>query len=322
MIIVLGAFDGYHKGHQRLFRAAEAMAGKDRSGWAVVSFTPHPRMVLMQEKISLLFSSEEKRVLEALLEIPTVFSLPFTSRLSSMEPEEFFSHINEELPISGIVVGYDFRFGQGRRGNTDSLQKLCRERKINLEVISPFQIDDMIVSSTNIRDLVERGKTGKAEELLGYPFLMQGSVTEGKSRGRSMGFPTANITVPESKIVPLPGVYAGAVFTGKEWLPSAISIGRNPTFGDLDDNRIEVHLIGYSGNLYGETLNVLFFEKTRPMYKFPDIERLTSQIKMDIGQAREIFGKKSRSLDLFKRPSVLKSMTSRDMISPVQQVGL
>lgn len=252
MIITLGAFDGYHKGHQELFSTAMTLAEETGTGWAVVSFVPHPRMVLLNEKISLLFSSAEKKVLEALLEIPTVFSLPFTSQLSSMEPEEFLSYIGRELPLKGVVVGYDFHFGKGRSGDAALLQRLCEKRKMSLRIVPPLKIGGAIVSSTSIRDLVERGKIEKAEELLGYPFLLQGLVTEGYSRGKAMGLPTANIAVPESKIVPPSGVYAGAVFAEGNWFPSALSIGNNPTFGDLDCDRIEVHIIGYEGNLYGE----------------------------------------------------------------------
>ncbi|MDD4837208.1 MAG: riboflavin biosynthesis protein RibF, partial [Dethiosulfovibrio sp.] len=123
--MVLGAFDGYHLGHQSLFHAARAMAEREKTGWAVVSFTPHPKMVLMQEKISLLFSPEEKKLLEVLLEIPSVLSLPFTSELSSMEPRDFFSYVEGELPLSGVVVGYDFRFGKDRKGDTSTIESLC-----------------------------------------------------------------------------------------------------------------------------------------------------------------------------------------------------
>lgn len=322
MIVVLGAFDGYHLGHQSLFQAARAMAEREKAGWAVVSFTPHPKMVLMQEKISLLFSSEEKKLLEVLLEIPSVLSLPFTSELSSMEPRDFFSYVEGELPLSGVVVGYDFRFGKDRKGDTSTIESLCVEKGIPYRVIPPFVMDDSIVSSTSIRDLVSRGKLERAEALLGYPFFVEGTVTSGKCRGRGLGFPTANISVPSFKAIPSPGVYAGAVMVEDNWLPAAISVGRNPTFGDIEDDRIEVHLVGYDGDLYGSRLCVLFFEKVRPMYRFNDPSALISQIKIDVRRTREIFAQKNASISLFSRLPVLNLIASRGMIPCVRDAGL
>lgn len=322
MIIVLGAFDGYHLGHQKLFDAAKSMAEQEKTGWSVVSFTPHPKIVLLQEKISLLFSGQEKKLLEALLNIPSVLSLPFTSELSSMDPRDFLYYIVKELPVSGVIVGYDFRFGKNREGDTATIKSLCAQRGIPCEVIPPHKINGSVISSTVIRDLVGRGKTGEAETLLGYPFFMEGSVIPGKCRGRGLGFPTANISVPSSKVVPAPGVYAGSVLVDNTWTPAAISIGRNPTFGDLDDDRIEVHLIGYEGDLYGKKLYVLFFDKIRQMYRFPDSAALISQIKVDVRRAREIFAQKNVFISLFSSPSVLKLIPSHDMIPCVRDVGL
>nr|WP_321503574.1 riboflavin biosynthesis protein RibF [uncultured Dethiosulfovibrio sp.] len=322
MIIVLGAFDGYHRGHQKLFYAAKAMSDLYGTGWSVVSFTPHPKMVLFNERISLLFSADEKRILEAILDVPSVLSLPFTSELASMEPFDFFSYIYSELPLSGVVVGYDFRFGKERKGDTSTIKDLCLERGIPCQVIPPFEIDGDIVSSTSIRDLVSRGKVEKAEKLLGYPFFMEGVVTSGKCRGRELGFPTANISVPSFKAIPAPGVYAGSVMVSDKWLPVAISVGRNPTFGDIDDNKIEVHLIDYSGDLYGRDLIVVFLGRLRQMYRFPDPKALISQIKTDVCRSREIFAKKNGSITLFKKPSVLNLLTDRGMIPCVRDAGL
>ncbi len=298
------------------------MAERDNTGWTVVSFTPHPKMVLFQEKISLLFSSFEKKILEGLLGIPSVLSLPFTSELSSMEPGDFFSHIERELPLSGVVVGYDFRFGRERRGDTSTIGALCASRGIPCTIVPPFELDGAIVSSSSIRDFVSRGKLEKAENFLGYPFFMDGVVTAGKSRGRGLGFPTANIAVPSFKVVPEPGVYAGSVLIDGIWTPGAISVGRNPTFGDVEDERIEVHLLSYTGDLYGKDLSVIFLKKLRQMYRFPDPESLVSQIKIDVSKTREIFGQKSASIALFKSPSVLNLFSDRGMISCVRDAGL
>lgn len=322
MIVVLGAFDGYHLGHQSLFQAARSMAERERTGWAVVSFTPHPKMVLLQERISLLFSPDEKKLLELILEIPSVLSLPFTSKLSSMEPGDFFSYIEEELPMSGVVVGYDFRFGRDRRGDTSTIESLCLEREIPYSVIPPFVMDGSVVSSTSIRDLVSRGRLERAEALLGYPFFVEGTVISGKCRGRGLGFPTANISVPSFKTIPCPGVYAGAVAVEDSWIPAAISVGRNPTFGDIEDDRIEVHLIGYDGDLYGSKLCVLFFERIRPMYRFNDLSDLISRIKVDVRRSMEIFAQKKALISLFSRLPVLNLIASHGMIPCVRDAGL
>lgn len=320
--MVLGAFDGYHLGHQTLFRAAHSMAMREGTGWAVVSFTPHPKMVLLQEKISLLFSAEEKRLLELMLEIPSVLSLPFTSELSSMEPSDFLSYIEGELPLSGVVVGYDFRFGRNRIGDTSTIESLCLTRDIPCKVMPPFFIGNSVVSSTSIRDLVSRGKLEKAEALLGYPFFVEGTVISGKCRGRGLGFPTANISLPSFKSVPCPGVYAGAAMVEDHWIPAAISVGRNPTFDDIEDDRVEVHLVGYSGDLYGSKLCVLFFDRIRPMYRFQDPSALISRIKLDVHQAREIFFQKKASISPFTRLPVLNLIASRGMIPCVRDAGL
>ncbi|EFC92223.1 riboflavin biosynthesis protein RibF [Dethiosulfovibrio peptidovorans DSM 11002] len=322
MIVVLGAFDGYHLGHQRLFSVASAMAERESCGWAVVSFTPHPKTVLMHERVSLLFTEEEKVLLREILSIPTMIQFPFTSRLSSMDPEDFFSYMDKEIGVSGVVVGDNFRFGRERRGDVDTLSEICRGKGIPFSSVLPVTIDGSVVSSTSIRDLISMGKISEASTRLGYPFFMRGHVIEGSRRGRKIGVPTANLSFPSTKIIPKPGVYAGAAYLDGEWCPAAISIGNNPTFGDISENRVEVHIIDKNEDLYDQTLYVLFFERLRSERRFLDPERLVSQLKDDIKRTKGIFGCKTDLLSPFYTSSVLNCMMYRGTIPFVPGAGL
>lgn len=322
MIVVLGAFDGYHIGHQKLFSIAADMAVREKTGWAVVSFTPHPKVVLMHERVSLLFTDEEKRTLKELLSIPTMVQFPFTSQLSSMDPEKFFSYMNSEIGVSGVVVGENFRFGRCRSGDTYTLMDICETMDIPFKSVPPVTMDGVVVSSTLIRNLISRGKMLDAIDRLGYPFFMRGCVVEGYRRGRKMGIPTANLSFPSIKIIPKPGVYAGATYLNGEWLPAAISIGNNPTFGDVSEERVEVHVLDRQEDLYGQILYVVFFERLRSEHRFPDPSKLICQLKGDIKRTREIFSRRNDLLNPFHSAAVLNSMGCRDTIPFVPDAGL
>ncbi len=289
MIVVLGAFDGYHRGHQRLLVRASALAEREGVPWSVVSFTPHPRWVLSGGQMPLLFTDEEKECIAAFLGIPRVHSLLFSPDLSSMAPEEFFQYLDSHIGLSGVVVGHDFRFGRARLGNPEVLQKLCRMRGIPLEVVSPFKLEGTVVSSTGIRDLLLRGDVYRVRTFLGYPFFMTCSVIKGRGRGRSMAVPTANLKVPESKALPASGVYAGKAIVDERISAAAISVGINPTFGDVTVPQVEVHLVDFDGDLYDRWLTVFLYHRLRAIQRFDDPGCLSRQIRLDVEQTRRLF---------------------------------
>lgn len=301
MIIVLGAFDGYHLGHQKLFQEASQLASQSGTGWAVLSFTPHPKLVLLHETVHLLFTEEEKKILGEVLEIPSSVYFPFTTEVAAMKAVDFFNGIDSDYGLSGIVVGHDFHFGKDRMGSVETLSRLCELKGIPCSVIPPFKLGKYVVSSTSIREFVARGKMERARTFLGYPFFMRGRVVAGNRRGRSIGFPTANLELPSIKIIPDPGVYAGAALVDGKWSAAAISIGKNRTFGDVEEMRTEVHVVNFDGDLYNKNLNVLFFKRLRSAFQFPSVKRLVAQMKIDVKEARSEFHRCHSAISVFSK---------------------
>ncbi|MGI6075153.1 MAG: riboflavin biosynthesis protein RibF [Pyramidobacter sp.] len=289
MIICLGAFDGYHRGHLSLFDRARNLAEERGTTWRIVTFSPHPRFVLGGLKARL-FSEDEKALLRRCLDLPEPVKIPFTREFSQMDPALFLRQLQSAYDLEGIVVGRTFRFGRKRSGDSVFLTQYCREHRIALELIPQMVMPDgTVISSTSARSMVQAGTVEQVSSLLGYPYFMMAPVRHGEGRGHELGYPTANILPDEKKLIPAEGVYAGALYSGGAWYPAAVSVGRNPTFLIQGSLRVEAHGIGFEGDLYGRSPLVAFLKRLRPMTRFSGREELTKQLEQDCRMAVNVF---------------------------------
>ncbi len=307
MILILGAFDGFHLGHRRLLETAGAMAerlsAKNEGDWGVVTFSPHPGNVVKGREIPVLFTEPERDVLARFLHIPRTLKIPFTPEIAGMSPADFLDYLEELLPVTGIVVGKDFRFGRNREGDTSFLRKRSEAKGWLFEEAEPLSIDGEKVGSSSIRSHVAHGSVALAKRLLGYPFFFEGTVVPGDGRGTRLGFPTANVHYPTEKVMPRRGVYCVSVFVDTVWMPGALNVGVNPTFRQEERGvRAETHIIGYNGSLYGKNIAVFFEEFLRDEEKFDSPEQLVSRMKEDVLLSGRLSGEAARAgNDLYER---------------------
>ncbi len=296
MILCIGAFDGYHRGHQQLFIEAQRMAQEAQAPWSIVTFAPHPRKVLAGTLATTLFTEEEKRWIREKLGLPEPIQIPFTRELAALTPEQFLQGLDRRWNIDGIVVGSNFRFGRDKSGDGPMLVQICRKKGWELQLVPQLLSSDRIpVSSSRIRELLCGGSAEAAGQLLGYPFFFVSEVLQGDQRGRLLGFPTANFVPGPGKTLPSEGVYAGAVHHGGRWIPSAISVGRNPTFIVDGSLRVEAHMIDFQGDLYGQQLAVAFLQFLRPIVRYGGKEDLVRQLHLDRERSLQVFDS-SRSI--------------------------
>ncbi|MCE5200927.1 MAG: riboflavin biosynthesis protein RibF [Synergistaceae bacterium] len=282
MIFALGAFDGFHAGHRLLLSAARERAHRSGTEWGVITFEGHPQMLFNKDGFKLLFTPEERDVLIKYFDIPVVSKISFTRAIADMTPESFIDCISDKNDITGLVIGENFRFGRARTGTPELLGRICAERDWSLDVIPSYMMNGIVVSSTAIRDAVMRGQMQLAREMLGYPFMIQGRVIKGDGRGKTLGYPTANISVKNGKVYPARGSYAALAYLGGKWHGAALNIGYNPTFDGIRGLRCEVHIICYSGSLYDRNLSVFVIARNREEMKFSGPEALSAQLKKDM----------------------------------------
>lgn len=310
MILTIGAFDGFHRGHARLLERARALSESLETGWGAVTFYPHPGVFMKAIDLTL-FTLQERELIRRVLDIPHLFIIDFDERLQSLSPEDFWRKLERTFEVSGIVVGDDFRFGRGQAGNCADLLDFCRRDGLPAETVSLLEHDGTKFSSTEIRKHVMMGEVRQAWDVLGYPWFLWSRVTHGNRRGRTMGFPTANIDVSGRHMLPDSGVYAVAVPVDENWSCGALSIGNNPTFGDVSELRVEVFILDFDGDLYGRDFPVFLLDRIRPAIRFPDAEVLKEQIGRDILLCRSIFQEElSKTSRLFS--SFLEHFQSMD----------
>ena len=282
MIYALGAFDGFHLGHRRLLEMAKRESAQRETGWGVITFEGHPRMLLNRDNFKLLFTPPERDLIARYLGIPRMEKIHFTHEFAALEPRGFVDYIAEKYRVDGLVIGENFRFGRGRSGNPVVLAELARERGWSLDVIPSYKAEGRVVSSTATREAVLAGKMALACELLGYPFIISGRGVQGEARGRLLGYRTANISVKEGKIYPPHGVYAALSYIEGEWRSVALNIGSNPTFGAERAPRCEAHVIGFREGLYDKLLALFIIGRIRGEKKFSGADALVGQIEEDI----------------------------------------
>jgi riboflavin kinase/FMN adenylyltransferase len=286
--VAVGVFDGLHRGHEALVRRAVARAEGGRC--VAISFDPHPDLVLAKEFRALppLTPLPEKRERLAAMGAE-LHVLPFTRELAALEPEAFVdAHLVGPFRPGWLVVGEDFALGRGRSGNVERLRAIGRERGFELEAVPLQREDGAPISSSRIRARLAEGDVASAAALLGRRYSLAGRVVHGDGLGRTLGWPTANLRLHDEKCLPSLGIYA--VWTridgAGEWLPGAMSIGIRPTFGGQAVT-LEVHLIDWSGDLYGRELEVEFVDWLRAELKFEGVGPLVEAIGADVRHARQ-----------------------------------
>lgn len=289
MIYALGAFDGFHVGHQSLLAKARERGEQLGVGWGVITFESHPR-ALFSDHFKTLFTSWERDVIAAYLGVRAMVKLPFDRMLADMSPEEFADFLGLHGSVSGLVIGGNFRFGKARTGTPEILAEICARRGWSLDLLPPRMIDGETVSSTAVREFLLRGQVEHAVRFLGYPFMISGKVIKGDGRGRTLGFATANLVVNNKKIYPARGSYAALACVGGAWYPVALNIGFNPTFDLARRLRCEAHVIGFDGDLYGRELCVFVFAKNRDEMKFNGEHALKARLIQDVEDIGNIAG--------------------------------
>ena len=288
--LTIGSFDGVHRGHQAIIQrpVKDAHAAGDPA--VVLTFHPHPAMVLRNRQEPFYLSTPEERAeLLGVLGIDRVVTEPFNLQIAGLTAREFMGRVHRSLQPRHILVGYDFALGRGREGNVERLKELGQEFKYTLDVLQPIQQDGEIISSSQVRAALAEGLVQKAMRLLGRPYQVSGATIHGDGRGRKLGIPTVNLDIWPWKALPKAGVYACRVkIAGQPW-NAVTNIGVRPTFeNQLVPARVEAHILDFERDLYGEILQLEFIERLRDEMKFPAVEALLAQIQRDIQQAKEI----------------------------------
>lgn len=288
-VIAIGDFDGVHLGHREVIGRAVQVAKSLQIPSAVMTFDPHPREVLGKAQYSKYITpiGEKMRQFSA-LGVDDVFIVEFDRELARVLPEQYFEHMLLPLGLRAIIVGFDFTFGYKGQGTVETLSRLAKDR-ILVEIVPPYNMDGEKVSSTLIREQLHLGQLDRAHQLLGRNYKLEGEVVKGEGRGRTIGFPTANLSLTEQYVIPRQGVYAVRVSKGDalQW-NGVMNIGVKPTFHEANQvPSIEVHLLDYADDLYGEVLQVELASFLRPEMKFASVDLLIRQIEQDIKQARE-----------------------------------
>ncbi len=283
-VVTIGNFDGVHLGHRKIFTALLGASAKQAGDPVVITFSTHPRKILNPEmRMRVLTTTEEKVNAIYNFGIPNIILLNFTPQMAMMSASDFYHDILiNRLDAKTLVIGYDHAFGKNREGNYDFITELASATGVEIVRIEEEYIDSEPVSSTRIRRALETGDLRLANRLMGHGYSLSGSVTKGMGRGRSLGFPTANIVPSNSdKIIPADGVYAVTAFTENgAGLRGMLNIGNNPTFPDTPWS-IEAHLFDYEGDLYDSILTVEFHDRIRSEIRFGSREQLVAQIKRD-----------------------------------------
>jgi len=290
-VVTVGNFDGVHRGHQALVGEAVAAARAAGSPAVVLTFEPHPARVLAPGQApTSLMTLEQKAEVLAGLGVDRLAVLPFTREVAETDAEGFARRVlAQALASVRVVVGSDFRFGRGREGDVAALVALGPSLGFAVRAVEPVWHDGAPISSSRVREELARGAVGPAGALLGRPFFVDGRVVRGDGRGRTIGFPTANLEVV-NETLPSHGVYASRVRTPDGTLrPAVVNLGRRPTFGG-ETLVLEAHLLDFEADLYGAGLRVAFVERLRDERKFPAREALVEQVRTDVAGTRRLLG--------------------------------
>ncbi len=291
--VTIGNFDGVHLGHQSMIALLVQRAREANVPAVVLTFEPHPINLLRPEHTPPSLSTLARKI-ELLCKcgVDCVIAYPTDMELLKLSPHKFFETIiRQNLSARGLVEGPNFFFGRNRAGSIDTLRDLCESTGLTLDIVPSMSIGDRMVSSSVIRSLISDGKIAEAIELLGHPYQVIGEVVSGAGRGQTIGFPTANLSGIET-LLPPDGVYAAVSVVDGQQFPAAVNLGANPTFGETA-RKLEVHLVGFDDDLYGQTLHVDFLARLRDTSSFPNADALKQQLRLDIEEVQQVAGAQS-----------------------------
>jgi riboflavin kinase/FMN adenylyltransferase len=286
--VTIGNFDGVHLGHQALLRRTREKAAHNGTSSVVITFDPHPMRVIRGKTPPFITLKQQKLELLSDQGLDYVVCLEFTRHMAELSPEDFIrDYLVQGLHLRDLVIGHDYAFGKGGKGNYELLKELGREYDFQVERIDPVHQEGKVVSSTRIRTLIQEGRVLEARPLLGRFYQVSGEVVEGKKRGGPiLGVPTANLKLVD-ELFPKPGVYAVWAQRGSQLLPGVANVGYNPTFNHHELS-VEVHIFDFDEDLYGQSLRVHFVKRLRDEKKFSGVEELLAWIRQDMRAARDI----------------------------------
>ena len=283
-VVTSGMFDGVHLGHQKIIQRIKSVADEHNGETILITYWPHPRLVLSQNKsdFKLLTSLEEKVEELEKLGVDHLLCIPFTEEFSQLSSDDFIQKILiETLDTKVFVLGYDHHFGRNREGNFSYLQNERNRLPFGLEEIPKQDIENKAISSTHTRELIKSGKVKAASTYLGREYTLNGVVVHGEKLGSKLGFPTANIRVDfDEKLLPMDGVYAVRVLLKGELKSGMLNLGFRPTVSS-DKKQMEVHIFDFDESIYGQHLKLIFVDRIRDEQKFSGLEKLKKQLKLD-----------------------------------------
>lgn len=288
--LTIGNFDGVHLGHQALIQELRRRAEAQHGQTLVLTFWPHPRVVLgyASEGFLLTTQEEKQRQLQA-AGVDMVVTLPFDQSLADTSAEAFLGRLISSFGLAGLLVGPQFRLGKDRQADFAFIQDFCKSRGIACETFPPYQLDGQVVSSNRIRASLMEGEVEKAAELLGRAFSLEGVIQRGKQIGSKLGFPTANIIPEFLQLLPRFGVYATRVYLEDQILMGVTNVGVRPTFEFAARPNVETLILDFDDKIYHEMIRIEFLSFLRPERRFEQVENLIAQIKDDETQTRRIF---------------------------------
>ncbi len=287
--LTVGVFDGVHRGHQEIIKKLTTGAHAEDAPAVVLTFDPHPASVLSGHEIKCLTLPDERADLLGKLGVDVVITEQFTRELSTVTAYDFMSRLTRQLGLQHLLIGYDFALGKGREGNARRLTEIGSELGYSVEVVSALSDESGVISSTEIRKLIEVGNVAEAARLLGHPYSLHGPVIHGDGRGRTINVPTANISYSHDKMIPAKGIYACWAYLKDKKYQAAINIGTNPTFTpDKQSPNVEAHLLDFRQVIYGEDVRLEFVARLRDELRFDSVEKLLDQIWKDVEIAREV----------------------------------
>jgi riboflavin kinase/FMN adenylyltransferase len=293
-VLTIGTFDGFHIGHREIIRSVTETARENDSRNFVITFEPHPRSVISKDyDVKLITTIDEKIELFEKAGIENVLIINFTLDFSKLTAEEFVSeYLVNKIGINSIILGHDHKLGKDRAGGEDKIKELGAKYGFNVVPVSAVQIDDEIISSTKVRNALLNGELDKVNKFLGRDYSINGKVVEGAKRGRTLGFPTANINPDDpNKIIPSNGIYFVEFIVREQKYFGLLNIGTRPTFDDSAKVILEAYLYDFNGDIYGEDVSVILLSRMRDELKYNTKEELIAQMEIDKQNGIELIKK-------------------------------
>jgi len=295
--VTVGVFDGVHRGHQQIINKLTAGAHINGAPAVVITFDPHPAKIFGRGEIKLLTLPGERAKLLGDYGVDVIITQPFDRTLADVTAFDFMKRLQTHLGLTHLILGYDSTLGKNREGNAARLTEIGSELGYIVETVSALGDESGVISSTEIRKLVNVGKVDEAARLMGHPYRLQGLVAHGDKRGRTIGFPTANLNYAREKVIPAGGVYACRAYVRDDTSSAfsvhmaAVNIGTNPTFTpDKQTLNVEAYLLDFDQDIYDETVTLEFVSRLRDELKYDSVEVLIKQIHLDVEQTRTILG--------------------------------